>query len=74
MPLQERPTARFNFDGVQVTTFAYGTQGQASIAGADGVQNEIAVGVAVLAATPIVRSITNAAVDRVPGDDRRCRS
>lgn len=51
-----------NFDGVTVATTS-GTQGQASIAGTDGVQNEIAVGVTVLFATPIVRSITDSGVD-----------
>ena len=63
VPLQNAD-GNFNFEGVQVST-TYGTQGQASIAGADGVQNEIAVSVAVLAATPIVRTITNPAIDTV---------
>lgn len=63
VPLQNADDS-FNFEGVQVQVTA-GTQGQPSIAGADGVLSEVGVGVAVVAATPVVRSITNPAVDRV---------
>jgi predicted phage tail protein len=54
----------YNFEGV---TFAStkGTQGQAALPGFDTVQNEIAVGVQVLQATPIVRTITDTQVNRV---------
>ena len=60
----ENPDGSRNFEGVTVVTTA-GTQGQASITGADGVQSEQGVGVNVLAATPVVRSITNPDVDTV---------
>ena len=63
VPLQNAD-GNFNFTGAQVA-LVYGTQGQGSIAGADGVQNEIAVAVTVLAATAIVRTITSPAIDRV---------
>lgn len=63
VPLQNADGS-YNFQGVQVA-IALGTQGQASIAGADGVQNEIGVSVDVVHATPIVRSISDAAVDSV---------
>lgn len=62
VPLQNADSS-FNFEGVQVV-FTPGTQGQASITGADGVQSELSVGVDVLAATPVVRTITNPAVDK----------
>jgi hypothetical protein len=63
VPLQNAD-GTFNFTGVQVQ-LTPGTQGQPAIAGADGVQNELGVGVTVLAATPVVRNITNPAVDTV---------
>ena len=63
VPLQAAD-GTFNFTDVQVAV-VLGTQGQASIAGADGVQNELAVGVPVLFAAPVVRTVTNAAVDTV---------
>lgn len=61
VPLQA-PDGSMNFQGVQVSTTP-GTQGQVSIAGADDVENEIAVGVTVLFATPLVRSIASASID-----------
>lgn len=61
VPLQAADGS-MNFQGVQVQTTP-GTQGQVSIAGADDVENEIAVGVTVLAATPLVRSIASASID-----------
>lgn len=63
VPLQNADDS-FNFEGVQVQVTP-GTQGQPAIAGADGVLNEVGVGVAVLASTPLVRSVANAAVDRL---------
>lgn len=53
-----------NFDDV---SFAYvtGTPGQAPLPGLVAVQNEVAVGVQVNQGTPVVRTITNAAVDHV---------
>lgn len=63
VPLQNADNT-FNFEGVQVQVTP-GTQGQAAIAGADGVLNEVGVGVAVVAATPVVRSITNPALTSV---------
>ena len=63
VPLQNADGS-FNFEGVQVA-FTPGTQGQASITGADGVQSEAGVGVEVTVATPVVRTITNPAVDKV---------
>ena len=63
VPLQNADGS-FNFEGVQVQVTA-GTQGQAAIAGADGVSNEVPVSVIVTQATPVVRSISNAAVDTV---------
>lgn len=63
VPLQNADGS-FNFEGVQVQ-FTPGTQGQAAVAGGDGVLNEVPVAVAVPAATPVVRSITNPAIDTV---------
>jgi predicted phage tail protein len=61
VPLQAADGS-YNFQGWDIATTP-GTQGQASIAGADGVQNEVGVGVEVKFATPIVRTITNPAID-----------
>lgn len=61
VPLQNADDS-FNFEGVQVQ-LTVGTQGQAAIAGADGVATEVGVAVPVTAATPIVRAVVNAAVD-----------
>lgn len=63
VPLQN-DDGSFNFQGVQVE-YTPGTQGQAAIAGGDGVQNEVAVGVTVTAAAAVVRTITNADIDTV---------
>ena len=63
VPLQSADGS-FNFQGWSISN-TFGQQGQFSIAGTDGVQNELGVGVAVVAATPIVRTITNAAIDTV---------
>jgi predicted phage tail protein len=53
-----------NFDDVE---FAYnvGTQGQPPLPGLTGVQTEIAVGVQVDQSTPVVRTITDPAIDQV---------
>ena len=61
VPLQN-PDGSYNFDAVTVAV-ALGTQGQPAISGADGVRNEVGVGVVVPKATPVVRTITNTAVD-----------
>ncbi len=63
VPLQNADDT-FNFEGVQVQLTA-GTQGQAAITGADGVQTEQGVGVAVTAAAAVVRNIANADIDMV---------
>lgn len=54
----------YNFTGVEFAWTA-GTQGQAALPGLAGTESTIPVSVQVLAATPIVRTITNAAVDTV---------
>ena len=53
-----------NFEGVSFASTS-GTQGQAALPGFKAVQNEIAVGVAVLVTTPLVRSISTVATDQV---------
>lgn len=58
----ENEDGSLNFTGVQLQ-FTPGTQGQPAIAGSDGVQNEVAVGVPVTAAAVIVRTITNTDID-----------
>lgn len=63
VPLQN-DDGSFNFEDVQIT-FTPGTQGQPAITGGDGVQLEVPVAVDVLAATPVVRTITNPAIDLV---------
>lgn len=58
------PTGESNFQDV---TYAgtIGTQGQAALHGFDLLQQEIAVGVKVLAAVPVVRTVTSPDVDTV---------
>lgn len=60
----ENADGSHNFEDV---FFAYvpGAPGQAPLPGIEAVQNEIAVGVQVNQGTPVVRTITNAAVDHV---------
>jgi hypothetical protein len=60
-PLQNA-NGTYNFQNVTVYT-RNGTQSQAYIPGADGVEDEKPVGVQVQQATPIVRTITDANVD-----------
>lgn len=60
-PLQNAD-GTFNFQNVNIFTRT-GTQAQTYIPGFDGISNEIGVGVAVLATTPVVRTITNTAVN-----------
>jgi predicted phage tail protein len=60
-PLQNTDGS-YNFQNVSVFT-RNGTQAQDYIPGFDDIGNEIAVGVTVQQATPIVRSITNTAVN-----------
>jgi predicted phage tail protein len=52
----------YNFKDTRVA-WTYGTQGQAALPDLSGVQVEVAVGTAVTAATPVVRTISNLAVD-----------
>lgn len=54
----------YNFSGVD-WAWTPGTQGQAALPGLGGAENTLPVSVQVLAATPIVRTITNAAIDTV---------
>lgn len=63
VPLQNADGS-YNFEGVQVQLTA-GTQGQPAITGADGVQSEVAVAVAVKSTTPVTRTITTAGADKV---------
>ena len=60
-PLQN-PDESYNFENVTVYTRT-GTQSQDYIPGFDEIANEISVGVTVLKDTPVVRSITNTAID-----------
>lgn len=62
-PLQNQDNS-YNFNNVTVWT-RNGTQLQDYIPTVDAVENEVAVGVTVLQATPVVRSITDTAVDAV---------
>jgi hypothetical protein len=62
-PLQNADNS-YNFNNVTVWT-RNGTQNQNYIPTTDGVENEIGVGVTVLQATPVVRTITDATVDAV---------
>jgi len=62
-PLQNQDNS-YNFNNVTVWT-RNGTQNQDYIPTVDAVENEVAVGVTVLQATPVVRSITDTAVDAV---------
>lgn len=43
----------------------YGTQGQTAMSGFDDAESEVAVGVKVTTATPVVRTITNASANKV---------
>lgn len=52
-----------NFEGVQFA-WTNGTQGQAALPGFNVVQSEVGVGVPVLQPSPVVRSITNAAINK----------
>ena len=54
----------FNFDSV-TWEFRPGTQTQTPIAGFPAVENEVSVGVEVLAATPFVRALSNTQIDAV---------
>ena len=63
VPLQNNDGS-FNFEGVQFN-FTPGTQGQGALPGFPGVQAEVAVAVLVDAGVPVVRTITNPAVDSV---------
>jgi predicted phage tail protein len=54
----------YNFKDVAVA-WTYGTQGQAALPDLSGVQTEVAVGVAVPLAAPVVRTVTNLNVDTV---------
>lgn len=54
----------FNFDNV-TWEFRPGTQTQTPIAGFPAVENEVSVGVEVLAATPFVRALSNTQIDAV---------
>lgn len=60
-PLQNA-NGSYNFQNVSVYTRT-GTQSQAYIPGFDDIANEVGVGVTVQQATPVVRSITNTAVN-----------
>lgn len=62
-PLQN-PNGTFNFRGVEVD-FRTGTQDQEYIPGFGTTENELAVGVEVKKATPIVRTFTNPELDAV---------
>ena len=63
VPIQNQDGS-FNFEDV---SFAYvpGTQAQAPLPGITSLQNEVSVGVTVVQATAVVRSITNPLVDHV---------
>jgi predicted phage tail protein len=63
VPLQNAD-GTMNFEGVYFAATP-GTQGQAALSGFDNLQNEVAVSVQVLYATPIVRSISAPGVNRV---------
>jgi hypothetical protein len=60
-PLQN-PDGSYNFQNVTVYTKT-GTQAQTYIPGFDDVANEVSVGTTVTASTPIVRTITNTAIN-----------
>jgi hypothetical protein len=60
-PIQN-PDGSLNFNDMMIQT-RVGTQDQDFIVGFSDVENEIAVGTAVLAAVPIVRSLTNVNLD-----------
>ncbi|MGE3348211.1 MAG: host specificity protein J [Ramlibacter sp.] len=60
----ENPDGSRNFEGVEFA-WTNGTQGQAALPGFPSIQNEVAVGLIVAPDTPVVRSITNGAVDTV---------
>lgn len=60
----ENPDGSKNFDNVSFVS-APGSQGQAALPGFNTVQSEVAVGVQVTQATPVVRSITQSSVDAV---------
>jgi predicted phage tail protein len=62
-PLQNA-NGTFNFTGAELTT-RNGTQAQSYIPGFESVENEIGVATEVVAATPIVRSITDDDADAV---------
>jgi predicted phage tail protein len=62
-PLQN-DNGTFNFSGTEITT-RNGTQAQSYIPGFESVENEIGVATEVVAATPIVRSITDDDADAV---------
>jgi hypothetical protein len=63
VPLKN-PDGTFNFTNVDVS-WSLGTQGQPALAGMQGVQTETAVGVQVDQANPVIRTITDPAIDRV---------
>lgn len=63
VPLQNA-NGDYNFEDV-VVELRNGTQSQQHIAGFPNVENEVSVGVEVKAATPAIRTITNANVDAV---------
>lgn len=58
------PDGTFNFDNVS-WDFRPGTQTQDAIAGFPAVENETSVGIAVVAATPFVRTLSNTQIDAV---------
>ncbi len=60
----QNPDGTFNFTGCAVDP-RYGTPTQDYLASQSDAENEIAVGVLVVAATPVVRTVTNPNVDRV---------
>lgn len=60
----QNPDGSTNFTGVSVALVT-GTQAQAPLPGIPATESAKSVGVAVVAATPVVRTITNAAVDAV---------
>ena len=60
----ENPDASRNFTGVDVKQVT-GTQGQSYIEGYSGIERETGVGVEVVNATPITRTVTNIDVDAV---------
>lgn len=63
VPLENADGSK-NFENVQFD-WRPGTQGQTAMPGFDVVQNEVAVGIAVPQATPVVRTISDAEVDHV---------